>query len=313
MVLSGMRVTCAADVYLSTSTSLKALKVHPYLKGFAGHLMPRQGDIDRDLTLAQVGRLMPWHGFVHPEEIVDSLNRLIKDEMGGKRVFFSFYEEPTFAAQTGLFFFRGKPGAPFAVVCPGGGFAYVGSLHEGFPLAQAISQRGLNAFVIQYRLGGARRACEDLAQALVWIADHARALGVAKDDYSLWGGSAGARMAAYLGSYGTPTFGARSVVKPAAVIMAYTGHTDYTDHDPPTYAIVSRNDPIADADTMRKRLIRLAALGIPTRFHLCRYAGHGFGLGTGSGAQGWVDEAVDFWIEQIKGKGNENKDSRQGS
>jgi hypothetical protein len=30
------------------------------------------------------------------------------------------------------FFFRGKPGAPFAVIAPGGGFAYVASVHEGF-------------------------------------------------------------------------------------------------------------------------------------------------------------------------------------
>jgi hypothetical protein len=41
----------------------------------------------------------------------------------------------------------GRPGAPFAVVCPGGGFSYVGSVHEGFPHAAAISSKGLNAFV----------------------------------------------------------------------------------------------------------------------------------------------------------------------
>ena len=45
-------------------------------------------------------------------------------------------------------FFRGRPGAPFAVICPGGGFSYVGSIHEGFPHALALSRMGYNAFVV---------------------------------------------------------------------------------------------------------------------------------------------------------------------
>ena len=58
---------------------------------------------------------------------------------------------------TGLFFLRGKPGAPFAVIAPGGGFAYVGSVHEGFPYAVEISNRGFNAFVLKYRAGHGER------------------------------------------------------------------------------------------------------------------------------------------------------------
>ena len=145
--------------------------------------MPRPADIDRDLKISEVSRLMPWHGYVNTKDILHSLNRQIDDCAEGKQVFFSFYEDKNRADQTGLFFFRGKPGAPFALICPGGGFAYVGSLHEGFPLAQAVSEKGFNAFVIQYRIGGARVACEDLAQALAWIIDHAKELEVAPTGY----------------------------------------------------------------------------------------------------------------------------------
>jgi hypothetical protein len=45
----------------------------------------------------------------------------------------------------------------------------VGSVHEGFPYAIALSQKGYNAFVLQYRVGGERIACEDLAAALSYI------------------------------------------------------------------------------------------------------------------------------------------------
>ena len=54
---------------------------------------------------------------------------------------------------------------------------------------------GYNAFSIQYRTGGAQVACEDLAAAIDFILRHAGELQVSTEDYSLWGGSAGARMA----------------------------------------------------------------------------------------------------------------------
>ena len=41
---------------------------------------------------------------------------------------------------------------------PGGGFSYVASLHEGFPYAVEISNRGYNAFVLKYRAGQAARS-----------------------------------------------------------------------------------------------------------------------------------------------------------
>jgi hypothetical protein len=69
-------------------------------------------------------------------------------------------------ASAGLLFFRGKPGAPSAIVCPGGGFAHVGSLHEGFPHALELSKKGYNAFVLKYRIGSELKATEDLAAAI---------------------------------------------------------------------------------------------------------------------------------------------------
>lgn len=96
--------------------------------------------------------------------IVSSLNRMIDDASAGKRIFYDL------STDTGLFCFRGKPGAPFAVIVPGGGFAYVGSVHEGFPYAVEINKRGYNAFVLKYRTGrGGAVATQDLAAALSHI------------------------------------------------------------------------------------------------------------------------------------------------
>lgn len=35
--------------------------------------------------------------------------------------------------------------------------------------------------------------------------------------------------------------------------------------------------------------------GIKTEFHAYPRLGHGFGLGTGTSAEGWIDLAIDFW------------------
>ena len=43
----------------------------------------------------------------------------------------------------------------------------------------------------------------------------------------------------------------------------------------------------------------MSALGIPTEFHHYPGLRHGFGLGTGTVAEGWLDQAVSFWEEQM--------------
>lgn len=75
-------------------------------------------------------------------------------------------------------------------------------MHDTFPHALELSKKGYNAFALIYR-PGAQTACEDLARAIAIIHENADELEVDVFDYSLWGGSAGARMAAWLGSYGT--------------------------------------------------------------------------------------------------------------
>ena len=100
--------------------------------------------------------------------MVDGVNRMIDDRNAGFQVFYDIYtdkekEDDPSKELTGLFFLRGEPGKPFAVICPGGGFYYVGSLHEGFPLAMELNKSGYNAFVLKYRVGqGETVASRDL-------------------------------------------------------------------------------------------------------------------------------------------------------
>lgn len=247
---------------------------------------------------------LTWYSHIDPEKTVEITNYLRDHAAAGEAYFFDIYTDEEKAEDpekedTGLFFFKGNPGEKFAVCNAGGGFAYVGAMQDSFPHALELSKMGYNAFALIYR-PGAQTACEDLARAVSFIFQHAEELEVDTDCYSVWGGSAGARIAAWLGSYGPAAFGGKELPKPVAVIMQYTGHSDYTESDPPTFVCIGENDGIASWRTMENRLRNLDALGIPTEFHKYPSLGHGFGLGTGTVAEGWIDEAAAFWEDQIK-------------
>lgn len=199
---------------------------------------------------------------------------------------------------TGLFFFRGEPDGKAAICNAGGGFAYVGAMQDSFPQALELSKKGYNAFALIYR-PGAQTACEDLARAIAFIHENADELQVDVSDYSLWGGSAGARMAAWLGSYGTESFGEDAYPKPAAVIMQYTGHSEVTGNEPPTYNCVGTRDGIASYRTMETRINKIQNLGIDAEIDVFEGLPHGFGLGEGTVAEGWIDHAVEFWERQM--------------
>ena len=247
---------------------------------------------------------LTWYNNINPAKTVEIANYMKEHAEAGDTIFFDIYtEEEKLAnpekANTGLFFFKGKSGGKFAVCSAGGGYAYVGAMHDSFPHALELSKMGYNAFALIYR-PNLQMACEDLARAISFIFNHANELEIDTNGYSLWGGSAGGRMAAWLGSYGTVAFGERDLPHPRAVIIQYTGHIDYSKNEPPTYACVGEKDRISNWQMMERRIKNISALGIPTEFHKYPNLGHGFGLGIGTEAEGWINEAVAFWERQIK-------------
>jgi acetyl esterase/lipase len=292
--------------HLTTSNSVHDIVDHPAFKGFGELLLPGDHNTGyNNSSLSNVGSLMPYHSHVKPDIVVGAINHMIDEVNDGKTIFYDFYtvqeklEDPT-KEFTGQFFFRGKSGAAFAIVCPGGGFSYVGSLHEGFPLAQRISQLGLNAFVIRYRIGSERYATEDLAVAIAYIFRNAETLGVNTSDYALWGGSAGARMVGNIALNGVSAYGGGDLQKPVTTVIAYTGQSSYANDFSPAFITVAANDWIANINTVERRVENLRNAGVDVEYRKYQSAGHGFGLGTGTDAEGWLDLAIRFWQRHIE-------------
>lgn len=297
---------------MNESTKINDILKNSLFKGIGQFLFPTDFySITNNMTLKDVDHLLPYHSHIEVSTTIEVLEYLENQRKQGNQVFYDIYTEKEKQAdptkrKTGLFFFKGKKNAPFAIINAGGGFSYVGSIHESMPHALYLSKQGYNGFALQYRTGGADVACLDLARAIEFIFEHAKELEVDTNCYSLWGGSAGARMVAYLGSYGTISFGGKYLPKPGTVVMQYTGHSDYTRNEPPTFVCVGENDRIASWRVMERRIYILKRKGVDVEFHKYPSLGHGFGLGIHTSAKGWIDDAIYFWQKQIE-KGEDEK------
>ena len=289
---------------ITIDTPLDELINDPVFASCQQVLLPPFNALDA-LRVRNVHRLLPYHSLIDPMDVAACLNTMHERFREGSISFHHIYDEQDILRQprkkdVGIFFFKGDHKAKFGMICPGGGFQYVGSIHEGYPFALELNKMGHAAFVLHYRVGSQINALEDLATALTWVHEHTSALHIDPHAHSLWGSSAGARMVAMVDAYGTAYFGGKETPRAAAVILAYTGHDDVTGDEAPTYVIVGDDDWIAPPKLMQKRVDRLKKQGTPVVFKIIPGVAHGFGLGRKSKAEGWIQEALKYWADHTQ-------------
>ena len=147
--------------HLTIHSTIADVLTHPAFDGFSRYILPLEWGYDADMQLSNVSRLLPYHNYIDAERCVGYINQMIDSVATGRRIYYDLGRE-----DAGLFFFRGRPGAPFAVICPGGGFSYVGSIHEGFPHALVLSQMGYNVLLSNIRLAVRKQLVKTWLQVL---------------------------------------------------------------------------------------------------------------------------------------------------
>lgn len=121
---------------------------------------------------------------------------------------------------------------PAAVICPGGGYAFV-SKDEGEPVAFAFLKEGYAAFVLRYSTGIENPfpiALRQLAKSIKYVRDNADALKVIKDDVTVAGFSAGGNLALSSAVYCEDKvmldgIGSTEEVRPDAIVLGYPAVT----------------------------------------------------------------------------------------
>ena len=288
---------------INRKTKIIDIIKNPIFENYGRYIFPIHRQISSSLTIENLDSIYTWYHNMKPERTIEIINYFITQIKKGNKIFYDIYTDKEKKLdpsknETGLFFFRGNPGQKFSIINAGGAFSYVGAMHDSFPHALEISKRGFNSFALIYRQGG-DNACKDLARAISFIIKNKNELKIDINCYSLWGGSAGARMAAWLGQYGTKYYGEDDCPKPGTIVMQYTGLSEVF-NDPPTYANCGTDDWIANYKIMNNRINKIKKNGTDAKMEIFEGLPHGFGLGEGTVAEGWIDNAINFWKKQMK-------------
>lgn len=274
------------------------------------------------------------------QDCADGLNLLIRNYNAGVQITYKLYSEQEIAEDSSrnnaefYYYPASTPDAKYALVLSGNIFNRTAELKECISTAYQLHQKGYAVFVMRYRAypdNDNNSPLEDIARAVKYITGHAQQFGVQTESYALIGYSSGGHLAGLFASdalgyknYGLP--------KPGAVILAYPivqfseitpiyrvgidpfvcGRFYYehsladliTEDYPPVYFWYGRDDltlnllcwPLQGPALSKA----LAAHGVPYKEVVYDHAAHGIGLGRGTAADGWLDEAAAFWEEQTK-------------
>ncbi len=224
----------------------------------------------------------------------------------------------------------------FVILLAGGAYGAVCTMVESLPAAARLNELGYSCFCLNYRTavqesfvhGLMPQPLDDLAAAWRYIRDHAGEFGVDPKNYAVSGFSAGGHTASL---WGTAHLGARKygVPQPKCLLLGYPlitmehvpegpvkqymctgmfgmGYTDEAIHKydagrnidvcyPPVFLVRALDDPTVsqkDGDGMR------AALGEKCCILQAETGGHGFGLGSTTPLNGWVEAAAQ-WMEEL--------------
>lgn len=223
------------------------------------------------------------------------------------------------------------------IVMPGGGYRALMMEKEGGVEARWLAAHGVNAFVLQYRLGNRYHfpaPMLDGGRAIRYVRSHSEELGIAKDKIGIWGFSAGGHLGAYLAAVhdkGDPHAAdliERVSDRPDFVILSY-GRLSLNDDIPrstnlegllgdhptpemlrsmsidrlvtkdtsPSLIYSTTGDQTVDSRNATAFYDALKRAGVPAELHIFERGPHGTGMG--SGLKGLAE--LDIFPELVTG------------
>jgi len=229
------------------------------------------------------------------------------------------------------FIIKDKKNAPCVIICPGGGYERVSFHNEGIPVAHALNERGFNAFVLNYRIAPNYYPIPqmDLVRGIKFVRANYEKLNINPEDLTIMGFSAGAHLCGTVAAsydrvpdethrydhisarpdqvclcYPVSSFindaHKGSVLnhlgseREAALRKELSVELMLTQDYPPTYLWACTDDPVVNVNNTINLERAMESLDVPHRMKLFLSGGHGIGLGEGTLAEGWLNDALDF-------------------
>ncbi|MFF2842472.1 alpha/beta hydrolase [Paenarthrobacter sp. NPDC057981] len=306
--------------HITTDTSFAHIAGLPAFSDYKSLMTPLADDWSGVVAgPLSMSRVLSYYGQTwEPQTIADGINFVVDEANQHEQLYFPLYKQEEIQADTskrdaGMLFFPGDPGAPVAVVMPGGGWQTLAAVQEGFPHAQRLHDAGYNVFVLRYRVTPtpakddaeqairAQKAGLDVVRAMELIRDNETRWKVNLSNYSMWGSSAGGMLALQWASNLPVGAQPNGFPPPQATVLAYPAtHTwpGVTAGSGPTFAITAADDPLIPVEHVDAVMDELRRAGVAVQYERVSTGGHGFGIGQGTPAAGWIDHAIRFWKQQ---------------
>ena len=201
------------------------------------------------------------------------------------------------------------------IVIPGGGHRELWFTHEGYNVAKWLSDRGIAAFILKYRLARDtnstytvdKESLSDAQRAIRLIRSHAKEWNVDTARIGVMGFSAGGEVAALAAmrfDYGNANASDavdRESSRPAFQALIYPANTrkyEVVNNIPPVFLLAGYKDEIARG--IVDVYVKYKNAGVPAELHIYSNAVHGFGVrqnNTGA-VTGWIDRFYDWLSER---------------
>lgn len=181
------------------------------------------------------------------------------------------------------------------IIVPGGGHRELWVDHEGYSVAKWLSDRGVAAFVLKYRLAretGSTYTIEgtelaDLQRAIRVVRSRAQQWGVDPERIGVMGFSAGGELAALASTrYDSGVKGAtdpieRESSRPAFQALLYPAipsDLKLSKETPPAFLVCGEDDRPDIAQGLPELYLALRRAGVSAELHGYARTGHGFGV-----------------------------------
>ena len=199
------------------------------------------------------------------------------------------------------------------IIAPGGGHRELWITHEGYNEAQWLSEHGVAAFVLKYRLARDtlstytidKEELADIQRAIRLVRSRAKEWGVDTAKIGVMGFSAGGEVAALAamrfdnGNANAIDVIDREISRPAFQALIYPGNSsrfEVIPNAPPLFILGGYNDRADISEGIVQVYLKYKKANVPAELHIYSNAGHGFGMrqrNTGAVA-GWIDRFYDW-------------------
>lgn len=280
-------------------------------------------------TMAQDFKLKVWpsgapdsNGMTQPEETLE-----------GKRV--------SNVSEAEIYVYLPKQGintGAAVVICPGGAYIREAMDHEGYQLAEWLTEQGVAGIVLKYRLpyGHDQIPLEDAQQTMRLVRQKAAEWGIIPSKIGIAGSSAGGHLASTAGTrfdLGKPDstdpiekmscrpdfmlllypvitlkeefshLGSRiNLIGPGnkwELVEKYSNELHVTAQTPPTFLVLADDDNAVPPRNSIEFYMALKKFNIPAEMHIFRNGGHGFGMNKKNIPVDQWPELFAQWMKQM--------------